>query len=203
HTAVLVAARNHHIGAGAEADIDDIRGLGKRYGFDLLVTPLVSLDGLRISSTQIRGLLSDGNVSQAAALLGRCYGLGGEVVTGHGRGQKLGYPTANITPPENKVIPADGVYAAFVDGSRVGCRANGRPRPCPAAVHIGPQPTFDDPEPTIEVFIHTDQHLHLVGTHLNIRLVRRLRDVRDFATKKDLIAQIERDVRAIRRFLGG
>ncbi|MFO7945338.1 MAG: riboflavin biosynthesis protein RibF [Armatimonadota bacterium] len=203
NVSVLVASRNHHLGASAEADIDDIRQLGRQYGFDLLVTPLVSLDGVRISSTQIRQHLNEGNVSQAAALLGRCYGLGGEVVTGHGRGRTLGYPTANIAPPANKVIPAQGVYAAFVDGAGVACAANGRPRPCPAAVHIGPQPTFDDPEPTIEVFIHTDKPLDLAGSHLDIRLVRRLRDIKDFDTPEDLSEQIGRDVKAIRRFLGG
>lgn len=202
NTRVLVAAQNHHMGADAEADVDDVRQLGAELGFDVVVAPLVSLNGVRVSSTQIRDLLRVGKVSEAAALLGRCYTLGGKVVTGEGRGRTLGYPTANLRPTPHKVIPADGIYAAFVNGDRLDCQINGRQAPCAGAVHIGAQPTFDNGGRGIETYVCTDAELDLVDSHIELRFVRRLRDVEDFESPEALVEQIKRDVRTIRRFLG-
>lgn len=202
NTRVLVAAENHHMGANAEADVDEIRQLGSEMGFDVVVAPLLSLSGMRVSSTQIRHLLRKGNVSEAAALLGRCYTLAGTVIRGDAIGRTLGYPTANLEPTAHKVIPANGVYAAFASGEGVSCIVNGRQAPCSAAVHIGPRPTFDTSERRIEMFICTDKDLDLVGSHLEMRFVRRLRDVKEFADSEALRKQIQRDVGIVRRFLG-
>jgi riboflavin kinase/FMN adenylyltransferase len=97
------------------------------------VVPLVESGSDVISSTRIRNLLIDGDVTQAHHLLGRRFTLSGEVIHGEARGRKIGYPTANLKAASNICIPADGVYAGWlsIPGDR-----------WPAAISIGTNPTF-------------------------------------------------------------
>jgi riboflavin kinase / FMN adenylyltransferase len=194
----LVAAENHAFGHGAEADIHAIRALARRYDLRMIMLPLLQLDGMRVSSTQVRTFLRDGHVEEAAGLLGRHYAMRGQVVSGKGTGRSLGFPTANLQVPPNKLVPAPGVYAALVDGPSLREQLMPRSGPYAAAVNIGPQPTFDAPDSTIEAHVIGTDNLELLGSQIELRFVRRLRQVQRFPNIASLRAQIARDVASVR-----
>jgi riboflavin kinase/FMN adenylyltransferase len=149
--------------------------------------------GGRISSSRIRGLLAEGEVAEAAALLGRPPCLDGVVVPGDRRGRTLGFPTANLQVGEAQLVPADGVYAGWaldLDGGRRD----------PAAVSIGRNPHFGDVE-EIRVEAHLIDYRgdDLYGRRLRLELGSRLRGQERYEDVDALIAQIGRDVDEARR----
>ena len=141
-----------------------------------------------VSSTRIRTLVHDGDVGEAAGLLGRPFELDGIVVTGDQRGGTLGFPTANLRVAPELLVPAFGIYAGAVGDRR-------------AAVSIGVNPHYGGSERRIEAFL-LDWEGDLYGNRLVLELWRRLRDERVFASESELVDQIARDVaetRAVRR----
>ena len=108
----LFVGNHFAFGKGRAGRIDDLVRLGKQYGF--LVHPMtpVTIDGDVVSSSRIRQLIQTGNMERAATLLGRFYGIRGTVVHGMQQGQAMGWPTANLRVPADRVVPPDGVYAA-------------------------------------------------------------------------------------------
>jgi len=151
------------------------------------------VDGVPVSSTRVRQDLAAGRVAEAARLLGRRYALGGTVVTGDGRGRDLGYPTANLRLHEDRVVPADGIYAVL---ARVGDERNLRP----AAMSIGMRPTFDGDVRTLEVHL-IDWTGDLVGSRLDVEFVAWLRPEHRFESVGALVAAMDRDVAETRRVL--
>jgi riboflavin kinase / FMN adenylyltransferase len=146
----------------------------------------VTHEGQRISSTRIRGLISDGNLELADYLLGHSYELRGLVEVGYGRGHDLDFPTANIAVP-NKLLPKDGVYAAIA-------RHDGRDNA--ALVSIGTNPQFGGKERTVEAWLR-DFHETIYGHELALRDLRYLREQRLFASVDELIAQMRTDLEAV------
>ena len=134
----LVVGEGFALGRGRSGDVPRLRAIGAREGFEVVAVPLLDLDGAPVSSTRIRGLLEAGKVAEAARLLGRAYDLRGRVVSGEAVGRTLGYPTANLRLHEEKLVPADGVYAAWA-------RIGGAGDRLPAAMSIGVRPTFGGP----------------------------------------------------------
>src|SRR5919106_5468734 len=118
---------NFRFGAKAKGDPGFLRA---RDEFETRVVPLVEVDGETVSSSRIRGLVAAGEVEAAPRCLGAPFMLEGAVVEGDRRGRELGFPTANVVPDDQLVIPGHGVYAAFANGS-------------PAAVNVGVRPTFE------------------------------------------------------------
>jgi riboflavin kinase/FMN adenylyltransferase len=157
------------------------------------IVPALSDESGVISSTEIRKLVATGAVSEAAVLLGRHYSLHGSVVPGDGRGQGLGYPTANLEYPPDKILPANGIYAcwAWLDGARH-----------LAAVNVGIRPQFhpDAHTPLVEAHI-LDLDRQLYGEDLRLDFVQRLREEMRFPSVPELIEQIERDVQRTRQLL--
>jgi riboflavin kinase/FMN adenylyltransferase len=131
----------------------------------------------------VRGELLRGAVREATALLGRPYRLRGTVVAGQRRGQKLGFPTANLAGVE-VLIPGDGVYAVGVthDGKR-----------WPGAANIGPNPTFGEPARKLEVHLIGFQG-DLYGAELTVTFIERLRDTQPFRSAAELAAHLRADV---------
>jgi riboflavin kinase/FMN adenylyltransferase len=162
--------------------------IGSAEGFGLHVVPPVKTAHSVISSTYIRTLISQGEMEQAAELLGHRHALSGVVAPSAGRGQQIGFPTANLQVPAVRTIPADGVYAALVPLED---------RLLPAVVNVGGRPTFEDLERQIEVHI-LDFDRDLYGKRLSVEFVARLRDVRRFGSVDELRAQIRQDVEAAR-----
>ena len=146
-----------------------------------------------ISSTRIRDLISGGDVTEAAGLLGRPYMLRGEVVVGDRRGRSIGFPTANVVPDSNAVIPARGVYAGFV---RIGGKE------WAACTNVGVAPTFGRTESRVEAHL-LDFEGDLYGRVVDVRFVERIREERRFSGVDELIGQIRRDVKEARIIAGG
>jgi len=176
-TEVVVAGSNFRFGRGRAGDL----ALLERLGFDARPVPLV--DG--VSSTRIRDLLRAGEVDRAAKLLGRPAELAGTVVAGDARGGTLGFPTANLRPEPELLVPGFGIYAGAADGHL-------------AAISIGTNPHYGGDERRIEAFL-LDFAGDLYGKRLTLELWQRLRNEQAFGSEAELIAQIDRDVEATRQ----
>ena len=173
---VVVAGENFRFGHGRRGDLELLAGLG----FDVQAVPL--LEG--VSSSRIRELVADGDVTGAAELLGRPHEIEGIVVAGHARGGTLGFPTANLNVRPDLAVPGNGIYAGAAAGHR-------------AAVSIGLNPHYGGRERRIEAFL-LDFSGDLYGRRLVVELWQRLRDEQAFESEEALIEQIARDVEATR-----
>jgi riboflavin kinase/FMN adenylyltransferase len=183
---------NFRLGKDRQGGPERLQKLGQEMGFALhIIEPLIQ-DGQMISSTYIRQLLSKGDVAQAQRWLGRPYSLSGEIVHGAGRGQKMGFPTANVAPPLSKLVPANGVYVACAS-------LNKQPEPVyHTVVNIGVRPSFDNGHRTIEAHI-LDFDADIYGQVLTLRFLQMLRGERHFDSVETLIAQIKEDCREARQ----
>jgi riboflavin kinase/FMN adenylyltransferase len=175
------------LGHGREGTPERLAALGKEFGYDVQTLPAVQNGGHTLSSSLIRQRIAAGQVTAAAQSLGRYYALRGPVVHGDGRGRKINIPTANIDYDKGKVIPANGVYAAWawVGGQRI-----------PAATNIGVNPTFTPDKQTPNVEAHLlgfDRDLY--GQDLRLEFVERLRDELKFSSVAALLEQIHADIR--------
>ena len=176
--------RGFAFGHNREGDIKLLRSVSERLGFFADEVSEVRLRGRRIGSTRIRDLLQQGHVNLARRMLGRPYGVEGQVVRGASRGATLGFPTANLHP-QNRVIPRGGVYvtATLIDGQWRRSVTN-----------IGTRPTFGDAlEPSVETYV-LGWSGDLYGDVLRVRFLHRLRDEKKFSSIDELKTQIDRDV---------
>lgn len=193
---VLVVGSDFALGRQRSGTPDVLRELGEELGFDVVVSPPYLHEGEIVSSSRIRDYLANGDVAQAARLLGRWPTLTGTVVRGAGRGRLLGFPTANLHLSEPLAVPGHGIYATFATVAPAG-DATAQP----AVTSIGVRPTFDDTdEPTIETFL-LDFDDDLYDQTLRLHFVKKLRDELKFASVEALIAQMERDVAEARAAL--
>ncbi|MBC7188163.1 MAG: bifunctional riboflavin kinase/FAD synthetase [Calditrichaeota bacterium] len=188
----VVVGYDHTFGKGRSGTIDTLRALGKKLHFEVEVVHKVVVDGAAVSSTRIRQLLAHGDVAAAAHLLGRNYTVRGTVVSGRGLGRQLGYPTANIRPAKEKLIPQSGIYAVRV---AIGERTKR------GILNIGVRPTFGgETEATVlEVHIY-DYEGELYGKEIGVEFLGRIRGERRFDSPYDLARQIEADVVASQAF---
>ncbi len=184
----MVVGTTHRFGARGAGDGALLTRLGERLGFTVTVVPHVALAEGPISSSRIREALAAGQVGLAQEMLGRPYSLDGPVVTGAGRGRTLGFPTANLAPPGDRVLPALGVYA---------CAAIVGDRAYAAGVHVGPVPTFGHESAVIECHL-LDFAGDLVGTPIRVCFLERLRTIEKFASPELLRAALDRDLRRVR-----
>ncbi|MGC8855322.1 MAG: bifunctional riboflavin kinase/FAD synthetase [Anaerolineae bacterium] len=182
----LLIGYDFALGRGREGNASRLSEIGRALDYDVQILPALTDESGVISSTEIRKLITAGNVSEAAKLLGRPYSLSGLVVHGDGRGRKLGIPTANIDYPRQKVIPANGIYAcwAWADGLRHMSATN---------VGIRPMFTPDLQEPLIEAYF-LDFEGDLYGKTVKIEFIARLRDEMKFPSIEALIQQMWDDI---------
>lgn len=168
-------------GLGTPSLLEELSAL---YGFEVRVIPPISIEGQPVSSTLIRGLLANGEVTRAAKYLGYYPFVEGQVVTGAKRGRNLGFPTANLDIDHTLLVPANGVYLTkvHIDGESYF-----------GVTNIGVKPTFNTNNRNIEVHL-LDFYKDLYGTHLKVSFTRRLRQEKKFASPSELVKQIERDV---------
>jgi riboflavin kinase/FMN adenylyltransferase len=189
--AVAVGA-DFRFGRGAAGDAALLGKLGGKYGFAVQVIPQVRIDDRPVSSTWIRECVLSGDMETAALLLGREYSLSGEVVRGRQLGERLGFKTANLLPPEGKLMPANGVYAAYVD-TEAGT--------WPAMTNVGVKPTVDGGALTIESNLLGFAG-DLYGKRITVRLVGKIRDEIKFGGLDGLKAQLKTDSDTVRNMLG-
>lgn len=187
----VVVGENFRFGAKGAGNADLLAQIGAREKVPVIKEPLLFMDGRPVSSTRVREALFEGDVAEAARLLGRPAELEGIVVSGRGRGRELGYPTANLSVAHELLVPADGVYAA---------RAFWEGRAAAAAVSIGDIPTFGGTARAVEAHL-LDVSEELLGQQLRLEFVARLRDQERFDGPDALVAAIGRDVAATRRLV--
>jgi riboflavin kinase/FMN adenylyltransferase len=184
----VAVGENFRFGHLAEGD-PDLLHADRR--FETHVEPLLEIDGEVVSSSHIRGLVLGGAVDYAGRLLGAPFSLTGEVVHGDKRGRELGFPTANLVPPDGFVVPGHGVYAARA-------RIDGDEEAIAAAVNVGVRPQFQTGRgELIEAFL-IDWTGDIYGRRLQIEFVKRLRGERRFSSVEALTEQMGRDVEAAR-----
>ena len=143
----------------------------------------VEMAGQIVSSSRIRWLVSAGRLDEAARMLGRPYRIRGTVVRGAGRGAQLGYPTANVGQIDT-LLPGEGIYAARACAENIWY---------PAAVSLGPNPTFNEGGLKMEAYLIGFQGT-IYGQPIEVDFLTRLRDITRFASVDDLVGQMARDV---------
>ncbi len=188
----LVIGHDHGFGRGRSGNAETLKRLGLEDGFEVDVVGEVLTDGLPISSTHIRRAVAGGDLVTAARQLGRPYSVSGRVVRGAGRGRTLGIPTINLGEvPPRKLLPPDGVYAAWVEwkGGRLA-----------AMLNQGSKPTFGDGGRSIEAHLFAFD-ADLYDEWVKVEWVERLRDVQQFAGPRQLMEQLERDRERAQRVL--
>ena len=193
HAALIVVGDNFRFGHRAAGDVDLLTRLGRTFGFGVEDADLVANDGTVFSSTYIRACVDAGDVAAAAAALGRPHRIEGVVVRGDQRGRDLGFPTANLLCGRYAAIPADGVYAAWLQV---------RDKTYAAAVSIGTNPTFAGRDRRVEAYV-LDFDGDLYGERVSLDFVAHLREQRRYEGPERLVEQIERDVAQTRAVLAG
>lgn len=186
----VVVGFNHRFGRGARGDAAMLRSLGERLGFRTHVAEPLVVDGVAVSSTEIRAALQRGDLAMAGRLLGRAYTLSGSIAHGAGRGRTLGFPTANIVPTR-PVLVAPGVYA---------CAAEVAGRKERSVVNVGVRPTFGETALAVEAYL-LDFAGDLYGQTITLTFVSRIREERRFPSVDALKTQIEADAEEARRRL--
>ncbi|WP_420208688.1 bifunctional riboflavin kinase/FAD synthetase [Candidatus Electronema sp. JC] len=187
----LVVGYDYALGRGREGTIDFLRRQGEERGFPVTVVEAHHEDGLPVSSTRIRQLVTEGRMEEVRRLLGRCYYIRGEVRRGRQRGRGLGFPTANLSISEDDLCPKQGVYVTQVicGGRMYGSISN-----------IGRNPTFGENELVAETHIF-DFSDDIYGQPIRLNLLRHLRGEIKFNSAEELAAQIRRDVETARHVL--
>ena len=190
----VVVGSDFRFGAGQSGDIETLSELGAELGFLVKVVESVEVDGKRVSTTLIRELLSQGQVKEAAKLLGRLHSTRGEVEHGLKIGRELGFPTANISRQAEGFLPKDGVYAGWLHD------AHGERYP--AALSIGTNETITEVPRLLEVHVLDRKDLDLYFQVVNIEYVDFIRPALKFAGVEELIVSINADLDKIRVILG-
>jgi riboflavin kinase/FMN adenylyltransferase len=189
---------DHAFGKGRQGNVNELKKLGKKYGFAVTVVSPVLSRFRPIKSSLIREEISGGNFNWAVDLLGHPYIVSGLIRKGFGQGRKLGFPTVNLKVTKDKLVPAHGIYAgwAVVNDKRY-----------PAAIYIGSRPTF--PEKTVAIEAHfidsklSPEQIRATahGNKVNLELVRWIRGDKQFADVEALKKAIRTDIDYCKRAL--
>ena len=184
--AAVVCGYNFSFGQGGRGNGETLR----QAGFETVVVPEVTLDGAGVSSTRVRQALQGGDLALATRLMGHAYTLTGRVADGKHIGRAMGFPTANVTVPKGKALPAFGVYACWME------TAAGY---YPAVVNVGRHPTLPEGGVTVEAYA-LDTSLSLYGQRVRLTFLRYQRPERAFDGVEALRAQIARDTEECRAY---
>ena len=188
----LVAGPDFALGRKRAGDVAWLRGHGRQHGYEVDVVPPFLLDGKEVHSSDVRRLLTLGEIAEANRLLGREYMVDGLVMPGdHIGGSVLSWPTVNLTVPPGKLVPARGIYAG---------RARGPGIDHAAAISVGYRPQFEKTELRVEAYL-LDFTGDLYQRHLELHFVAWLRGEARFASPAALSEQIARDVERTREIL--
>lgn len=186
----LIVGDDFRFGHARRGDFAMLQASGETRGFTVESQSSVTVDGLRVSSSAVRKALSDGDMAQAATLLGRPYMMDGQVAHGDKIGRQLGFATANIRIKHNP-LPMTGVFAVEVAG--VGEQV------LPGVANLGIRPTVGGTRPLLEVHLF-DFNRDIYGAHISVRFVKKLRNEQRFPNFDALKAQIAADAVAARAF---
>lgn len=187
----FVCGADFRFGKGGEGSAQTLSEYCRRENLPWAVVPDQLVDGVRVSSTEIRRMLEAGEMEKAVRFLGHAHLLTGQVVHGKQLGRQLGIPTANILLPPELATPRFGVYAglAYVEGKRF-----------PAVTNIGTRPTVDGQGVTVEPWI-LDYSGDLYDRTIGLELLRFLRPERKFPSLEALKAEIRKNAGETRAFM--
>jgi riboflavin kinase/FMN adenylyltransferase len=189
----LVVGYDTALGRGRQGTAPRLAEIGGELNYTVRSVPPVQAEGGILSSTRIRASLAAGKVAEAARDLGRSYAVSGPVVHGDGRGHTIHVPTANLQVPEDKALPANGIYAcwAYLEGKRF-----------PAVTNVGIRPTFTPDERRQHVEAHLlDFDQDLYGLEMRLEFVDHLRPEEKFPSVEALVEQIRADIEMGREIL--
>ena len=176
------------LGRNREGTVERLAEIGAEIGFAVAPIELLPLEDGPVSSTRVRNALREGNMREAAELLGRPYALRGPVLHGEERGRAIGFPTLNLGLSPDLALPAHGVYVSCteLDGVRFeGC------------TNVGVRPTFGGERLVVETHL-LDFDRDVYGSVITVELLARLRPEQRFDGPDALVAQIGLDVAATR-----
>ena len=199
HAIGVIVGENFRFGHKAAGDVAELQRLGARFGFSAEGVTLLCAGDTALSATYVRSCVQAGDVSAAAAALGRPHRVDGIVERGDQRGRELGFPTANLRTEQWTAVPADGVYAGRV----VRLDEWGRTVDGPlgvAAISVGTNPTFEVRQRRVEAFV-LDFEGDLYGDALGIEFVQRLRGMEKYDSIDALVEQMHRDVATTRELV--
>ena len=187
----IIIGHNFSFGRDRTGNAGALEQLGRRYGFGVeVVGPVRTLDR-EVSSSAIRSLLSAGDLDSSTALLNRPYIVSSRVQKGFQRGRTIGFPTANLRPQVDLLLP-NGVYAVRLNV--------GRQTQLTGVANVGVNPTFGQNKRTIEAHIF-DFAADIYGQRLRVGFIARLRGERKFPSVQDLVNQIQEDTERARALL--
>lgn len=184
HPAYVIVGKDFRFGANRQGDVSLLEKLGARFGFHVIAFEKLCESGRVISSSYIRELLEEGNVSAAAIYMGRPYSIAGTVQHGKRLGSTIGFPTANIIPQKDKLLVPNGVYetSMVINGQKY-----------KGVTNVGDNPTVDhDHKIKVETHILSfDDDLY--GLPLKIEFIRKIRKEMKFDSIQALKNQIKSD----------
>lgn len=197
----MVVGEDFRLGHNRMGDVAFLKAYGKEHDIQVQAITLEGDGQDRISSTRIRSLVSEGNVSEANELLGHSVLMNGIVVHGDQRGRQIGFPTANLRPDPHKLLPANGVYAVRLrvqDDTQSDLLSSSTVYK--GVANIGVRPTFNGKERLVEVHV-LDDTLDLYDRSVMVEFVARLRSEQRFSGIEALRAQIQIDAQQARQVL--
>ncbi len=183
--AAVVCGYDYLFGAGASGDSDFLREYCSEHGTDCVVVDKFELDGVRVSTSLVKELLSCGEMEKANEYLGSPFSVSGKVVHGRGAGRMFDIPTANLKISMAKLLPAAGVYGTS-------CVINGETYY--GATNVGARPTFGITKQAVETMI-SDFDDNIYDADMTVYFHKRLRGVKKFETPAELSKQIHVDIR--------
>lgn len=186
----LVVGDDFRFGHRRSGDFNLLCEAGRQHGFEVVDNRSYLVDGERVSSTRIRQALAQGDLEQAARLLGRPYDMNGRVAHGDRIGRTIGFPTANIHL-HRRATPVYGVYAVLMSGADL--------QLWPGVANIGRRPTVQGTREQLEVHL-LDFQGDLYGQHVKVDFMHYLRPEQRFESLEALRRQIQRDVRQARSY---
>ncbi|TDX51878.1 bifunctional riboflavin kinase/FAD synthetase [Orenia marismortui] len=181
----IIVGEDFKCGYKGKGTPDRLKKLGEKLGFGVQAIPSIKFKNKEIGSTYIRNLILEGRVDEVKEQLGRNFILDCEVIKGDQRGRKLGFPTANLHPLADYVLPPLGVYA---------CKVRVKDKIYGGAVHLGLIPTFNKNKFSIEVYIF-DFSGNIYGERIELEFIKRIRGEENFKTVEELISRMKEDVR--------
>lgn len=184
HVKVAVCGFHYHFGHCGAGNADTLKALCAPLGIETSILPPVTENGMVISSTTIRSMITGGNVDDAALLCGHPFRLRAPVEPGKQLGRRLGFPTANQRFQPEGIIPQFGVYLTIAELGG---------RKYPGVTNVGVRPTVDDGSPNVETHI-IGYSGNAYGKVLTLDFVEKIRPERRFDSLEDLKSQVNSDI---------
>lgn len=187
---ILVVGEDYCFGKNRTGNIDTLQNIGKQKGIKVVKISTIIINGERASSTLIREAINNKNIKKANLILNKPYYILGKVVEGNKLGRTIGFPTANIIPPKNKLLPPDGVYITKTQIDK---------NTYASITNIGTNPTVNNLHKTIETFIF-DFNENLYDKIIKVCFYDYIRGVKKFNDLQELKAQISKDINIASNF---